>query len=118
MTAVLAFLLAGSTFLSAGLNRYGVAERRNVTFEKPVRVGDTLLPPGRYQVSHLMSGDSHMMLFQQSGVEMPAQAEVKCSLIHLHKKAVATRAIFTLNESRERVLQILVFKGDRAQHEF
>ena len=118
VTEILAFLLVSSALLNAGLDRYGVEERRKLTFENPVRVGDTLLPSGHYEVLHLMSGDSHFMLFKQLGVEKPAEAEVKCNLITLHHKAVATRTIFTLNAANQRVLQILVFKGDRAQHEF
>ncbi len=115
---IAAFVSANSPLLTAGLNQYGVADRREITFENPVRVGDVLLPSGNYEVLHIMDAETHVMLFSQLNVNSPAQARVPCHLVPLHEKATLTRQVYTLNPANERVLQILVFKGDRAQHEF
>jgi hypothetical protein len=107
-----------SPLVAAERNMYGVANRRDVRFETPVRIAEGVLPPGKYRVVHTMSADSHIMVFTQLGVAHGAQLRATCHLVPLNRKADKNRQIYIMNSASERVLTILVFKGDRAQHEF
>ena len=111
-------VLGTSLILSAGQNKYGVSDTRQLTFENPMRVGDALLPKGEYQVQHTMDGENHIMVFKQLRVSKPAEAHVKCQLVPLQAKAVTTEKTYVLNAAKERVLQSLVFRGDTAKHVF
>jgi hypothetical protein len=80
-------------------------------------VGEVLLPKGEYEVRHTMEAETHIMLFKQLGGKM-AEARVKCNLVQLKQKADRDQVGYTLNSANERVLQMLIFSGDTAQHEF
>lgn len=119
VTAVVAICVFGLTLLaSAGQNKFGIADNRTITFADPTRVGDVLLPTGDYQVKHTMDGQNHIMVFRQLHTGKPAEARVKCQLVDLKSKAKHTEQIYVLNAANERVLHILVFEGDTAQHVF
>ena len=119
IVAVVAVCVLGtSLLLSAGQNKFGVMDSRQITFDNPMRVGDVLLPSGEYQVLHTMDGDNHVMVFKQLRTKKPAEAHVKCQLIPLEAKADQTQKVYVLNASNERVLTTLVFRGDKAKHVF
>ena len=118
VTIIAVCVLGTSLILSAGQNKFGVMDSRQVTFDNPMRVGDVLLPSGEYQVLHTMQGETHLMVFKQLRTKKPAEAKVKCQLIPLEAKADQTQKIYILNASNERVLQSLVFRGDKAKHVF
>jgi hypothetical protein len=107
-----------SVLMNAGQNQFGVADTRQITFDNPIWVGDTLLPVGNYQVLHTMEGGTHIMVFKQQGGKKPVEARVKCQLVPLAEKAVQTEKIYTYNAKNERVLQMLIFRGDTAKHQF
>jgi hypothetical protein len=109
-------VLGLSVLAGAGQNQFGVADVRQVRFDNPIWVGETLLPSGNYKVLHTMQGDTHIMVFQQkSGKE---EVRVKCTLAPLQAKAERTETAYTLNDKNERVLHGLTFKGDNATHQF
>jgi hypothetical protein len=109
-------VLGLSVLAGAGQNQFGVADVRQVRFDNPIWVGETLLPSGNYKVLHTMQGDTHIMVFQQkSGKE---EVRVKCTLVPLQAKAERTETAYTLNDKNERVLHGLTFKGDNATHQF
>jgi hypothetical protein len=117
--AVLAVcVLALGSLLLASQNKFGVADTRQVTFSDPIYVGNVLLPKGDYEVKHTMQGETHIMVFRQLHVKTPVEAEVKCSLVPLQKKADQTATYYTHNDKQEHVLSELVFKGDSAKHVF
>jgi len=111
-------VFALSVLANAKQNQFGVADEREVIFSTPIRVGGTLLPQGNYRVLHTMQGSDHIMVFEQTGVKNPSTAKVKCQLTPLTVKAQEGRQTYTINAQHERVLQSLVFRGDRAQHNF
>jgi len=112
-------VLALVVLAGAAQNKFGVADVRHVTFAEPMRVGDVLLPKGEYEVQHTMQGADHIMIFRQMNTKgQPAEAHVKCQLVPLPKKADQTEQQFALNSAKERVLHVLVFQGDTAQHVF
>jgi len=119
VVAIVAMCVLGLSLLaSAGENKFGVADTRNITFSGPMRVGDTLLPQGDYQVLHIMEGNHHIMIFKQQHSKRPAEARVQCQLVPLPKKAERTETSYVLNAANEQVLHSLIFKGDSAQHVF
>ena len=119
VVAVVAMCVLGLSLLArASENKFGVADSSRITFFDPIRVGDTLLPSGEYQVLHTMDGDHHVMVFKQLNSKRPAEARVQCQLVPLQKKADRTETGYTLNAANERVLHTLIFRGDSAQHVF
>jgi hypothetical protein len=111
-------VLTLATLASAGQNKFGVADSRNLTLTSPTRVGDTMLPQGEYRVLHTMEGENHIMVFKQLNTSKPVEARVKCNLVSLNKRAEENQTTYVLNAANERVLHSLVFKGDSAEHVF
>ena len=111
-------ILGLSVLAGAGQNQFGVADSHNINFSSPMRVGDVLLPQGEYQVLHTMEGPEHVMVFKQLNTKKPAEARVKCELKALSMRAKRNEQTYVLNASNERVLHVLVFRGDSAQHVF
>jgi hypothetical protein len=118
MLTIAVCVLGLSVLASAGQNQFGVADTRQIRFDNPTWVGDTLLPSGNYQVLHTMQGDIHIMVFEQKGGRKPAEVRVKCMLVPLQAKASRTETMYILNDKNERVLQALTFQGDSARHQF
>jgi hypothetical protein len=111
-------VLAMASVMLATQNQYGVADIRQVTFNEPIYVGNALLPAGQYEVKHTMQGETHIMVFKQLHVKSPAEAQVKCNLVPLEKKAEQTATFYTHNDQQKHVLSALEFKGDTAKHVF
>jgi hypothetical protein len=114
--ATICFLL--SVFAGAGQNPMGIADTYRVSFSERVWVANTVLPQGNYEIRHIMEGQDHIMVFRQLGVRKPAEVRAKCQLVSLSAKAGESQKIYTMNAANERVLQELIFKGDRAKHVF
>jgi hypothetical protein len=104
--------------VSAAENQLGIADSYRVNFTEKVRVADTLLPQGNYEIRHVMEGSDHIMVFRQMGTKKPVEVRAKCTLIPLGAKADQDQKIYVLNAANERVLHEMVFKGDRAKHVF
>lgn len=113
-----AIVLLILTAVALAANQLGIADKRQVTFYDPVRVGETMLPAGEYTVIHQMQGTDHVMVFTQMGKKKAAEAKVKCTMVPLDKPAVNTEFGFKTNAANERLLTRMVFKGDRAVHQF
>lgn len=107
-----------ASFAFAGQNSMGISDTYRVNFAQNVRVADTVLPQGAYEIRHVMDGDNHIMVFHQLGVRKPVEVRAKCTLVPLSEKAKDSQKIYTENAANEWVLQELVFKGDRAKHVF
>ena len=99
-------------------NQLGIADKYQVTFSEKVRVADTLLPQGNYEIRHVMEGADHIMVFRQLGTKKPVEVRAKCTLVPLGAKANDDQKMYVLNAANERVLQELIFKGDRSKHVF
>jgi len=104
--------------VSAAENQMGIRDIYKVSFSEKVRVADTLLPKGDYEIRHVMEGSDHIMVFRQLGVKKPVEVRAKCTLVPLGAKADRDEKIYVLNAANERVLQELIFKGDQARHVF
>jgi hypothetical protein len=115
---ILVLVITSGVFVSAGTNQMGVADSYRVSFSEPVRVADTLLPRGDYEIRHVMEGQDHFMVFHQLRTSKPVEVRAKCTLVPLTEKAPDSQKIYELNAANERVLHELIFKGDRAKHVF
>ena len=115
--AVLA-LVCISGLAVAELNKFGVADVQKVTFTDPMKVGDVVLPKGEYKVLHTMDGENHIMVFTQLRATKPAEARVKCQLVPLQEKAKRTQLLYNQDASNTRILQEVIFSGDKAKHVF
>jgi hypothetical protein len=104
--------------VSAAENQLAIRDNYQVNFSEKVRVADTLLPQGNYEIRHVMEGSDHVMVFRQLGTKKPIEVRAKCTLVPLGAKATRDEKIYTLNAANERVLHELVFKGDLASHMF
>ncbi|HKM48004.1 MAG TPA: hypothetical protein VJX69_10470 [Terriglobales bacterium] len=104
--------------VAAAENQMGIQDSYKVNFSEKVRVADTLLPSGDYEIRHVMEGSNHIMVFTQLGTKKPVEVRAKCTLVPLSVKADKSEKTYTLNAANERVLQELTFKGDRAKHVF
>jgi hypothetical protein len=104
--------------VSVAENQMGIQDSYRVNFSEKVRVADTVLPKGDYEIRHVMEGSNHIMVFTQLGTKKPVEVRAKCTLVPLSVKADKSERTYTLNAANERVLQELVFKGDRAKHVF
>jgi len=104
--------------VSVAENQLGIADTYRVSFSEKVRVADTLLPKGDYEIRHVMEGSDHIMVFRQQGTKKPVEVRAKCTLVSLGARADKDEKIYILNAANERVLQELVFKGDSAKHVF
>ncbi|MGA3091215.1 MAG: hypothetical protein ABSD75_21615 [Terriglobales bacterium] len=115
LTLLCVFMLSS---VLAAENQMGIADSYRVNFVEKFRVADTMLPQGTYQIRHVMEGSDHIMVFRQLGKKNPIEVRAKCTLVPLDEKAVKDERIYELNAANERVLQQLIFKGDRAKHVF
>src|ERR1700693_1133248 len=104
--------------VSAAKNKLAVANTYQVNFSENVRVADTLLPKGDYEIRHVMEGSNHIMVFRQLGTKKPAEVRAKCTLVPLSAKASESQTFYVLDAANQRVLQELVFKGEDARHVF
>lgn len=109
-------LLLGAAF--AAPNAMGISDRYQVNFSEKLRVANTLIPAGNYEIRHVMEGDNHIMVFRQIGVKNPVEIRAKCTLVTLPKKAAENQTIYEVNAANERVLHELIFRGDLAKHVF
>jgi hypothetical protein len=116
MVIVMCIFILGA--VAAAENKLAIAHTYQVKFSEDVRVADTLLPKGDYEIRHVMEGSDHIMVFRQLGTKKPAEVRAKCTLVPLSEKASESQTIYVLNAANQRVLQELVFKGEDAKHVF
>jgi hypothetical protein len=104
--------------VSAAENKLAIADTYKVNFSEQVRVADTLLPKGNYEIRHVMEGSNHIMVFRQLGTKKPVEVRAKCTLVPLSAKASESQTVYVLDAANQRVLQELVFRGEGAKHVF
>jgi len=110
-------VLALASLAAAAGENLGIRDMYRITFVAPVHVGTDLLPAGEYKILHTMVGQDHIMVFQPVGGKRP-EVKVKCTLVPLAQKAQKDQTVYLLNAANERVLQELIFRGDKAKHVF
>lgn len=109
-------VLALGMMVVAKTNSMGIKDVSHATFNEPVRVGAIVLPAGDYTIRHTMEGETHVMVFQKD--HSKDQFKIKCTLVPLSQTAQQDQTIYKVNAQNEKVLQELVFRGDKAKHVF
>jgi hypothetical protein len=104
-----------SVMAVAADNNLGIKEVNRVKFDTAVRIGSVSLPAGEYVVRHTMQGDEHVMVFQRQISNN--EFKVKCTLVPLAQKASQTQTVYEI-AGNERIVQEMVFRGDKAKHVF
>lgn len=103
------------------------AKRVDIQLLRPLRVGETILPPGRYVVRHCAASDGHVLVFRQRearrtatytylGRVGPEVARIPCHLVPLSEAADRTAVYTTLNRDGTAELRRLTIRGERVQH--
>jgi hypothetical protein len=115
MVAVIAaVLLVSCMTVMASTNSMGIAEKQTISFSAPTMIGGTVLPAGNYNVTHQMTGQTHVMLFKSTNGKIEAKSN--CNLVPLKAKADHTSQRYTTNANNEHILQEITFEGDKASH--
>jgi len=114
VVAIATVLLVSCTAMTANTNPMGIADKQTINFSAPTMVGSTLLPAGKYTVTHQMSGQTHVMLFTSTNGKFEAKSN--CNLVPLKAKAERTSQRYTTNAKDEHILQEITFEGDKATH--
>lgn len=119
LVSLLCLFILTSTLVSAG-TMPKIADRQNITFNKPMVLGATELPAGTYTVLHQMQGAEHYMIFRQNDVrkDKAIEVKVKCNLVPLAAKAKRTEQRYISNAKNQNVLTEVTFAGDEAKHVF
>ncbi|MBI2677384.1 MAG: hypothetical protein HYX28_01235 [Candidatus Koribacter versatilis] len=89
---------------------------KDLELTQTARVGTTVLPAGKYRVTHEMEGSTHIMVFKLES-KAKTSFRVPCTLQPLAAKARGDEQHFR-TEGKEHVLIALVFAGDRVKHSF
>ena len=66
---VLCFGMLSSVLIAE--NSMGISDKYQVSFVEKVRVADTVLPKGNYEIRHVMEGSDHIMIFRQLNTRKP-----------------------------------------------
>ena len=103
-----------------------VGKKGEVHFTSPVKVGDTVLKPGMYQVQHVEEGGNHVFVFRE--MSMPAGykmsntpvgkevARIKCRIEPATKKVSNTKIIFRTNAAGEKEISEVQVAGEAFRH--
>jgi hypothetical protein len=65
VTLILSLAVLQAPAFAQEATRSGVVSKSKLHIYSSVRVGDTLLKAGMYQVQHVMEGDNHMLIFNE-----------------------------------------------------
>ena len=112
----LALLMVSVAALAADTKALGVGKTRSITFIEDVKVGNTVLKAGDYQVRHEMDGNNHVLVFR-SVDHGKAKARVNCTMVELPQKADQTLIMFDKGPSGEKVLSGITFRGESYRHQ-
>jgi uncharacterized membrane protein len=114
------------TFAQTGMHSTG--RTGDIRLESKVKVGDTILQPGRYRVQHVQQGEEHFMVFRElelpAGYRMFAEwpgkevARVKCSVEPVETAVRKTNAVLRTGNSSSQTLREIYVRGEHVKHVF
>ncbi len=130
MTTVIAFILAigafGSQLFAQQTNDLMVGKTGKLHIGSSVRVGNTSLKPGMYQVQHVTEGEAHLIVFrtikmgyksnmgnQALGQEV---ARVKCRIEPVGQRWKHTKLHLERSGSGEKVVREVQIAGEDVLH--
>ena len=99
-------------------NQMGIADRYQVNFSQNVRVADTLLPKGEYEIRHEMQGSDKIMVPETGDEEAGGTAsEVHAGPVE-RESDLEREGFHPQRGQRRSSTGTRVQKGDRAKHVF
>ncbi len=107
------------TQVQAPAHRTAGSQPAEVTFYHEVTVGGRTLRPGRYQVQHITSGNSHFVRFTPAGASETGYrpVEVPCTLEPVEHTVNRTLPRLRVEDGGLTLVK-LYFAGERAAHAF
>jgi hypothetical protein len=88
---------------------------KTVQFSTDVLVSGVLLKPGDYNVTHVMEGSKHILVFKDN-LKRKEMVRAECTMKLLEKSAEADRIAYVVNAQGVRELKELNFRGDKILH--
>ncbi|MBI4454379.1 MAG: hypothetical protein HY644_00600 [Acidobacteria bacterium] len=125
-----ALILALIDFTAAPLAQQAstpaTGKKEQIILTSEVRVGDTLLKPGDYQIQHVFEGKDHVMVFTElvgprsylSPRPGKEAARAKCTFGATDKRIEHTQVSLGLNSSGQTVIKKISIKGEQTEHLF
>ena len=105
-----------------------IGKKGVMPIDTPVRVGDTLLKPGNYQIQHVMEGQDHVIVFKKLLHARPPEyvetasekgtVRLKCRVEPLGEKAKYGLIRFGKNAAGERTVEEVQIQGENVKHVF
>lgn len=115
-------LLAGITYVFAESSPHQqmqmgqqlkIGKTGTIIFSEPHKLGHVLLPAGKYQMSHRIAGEDHLVQFKR--IDGRGFGEIKCKVEPLNQK-VSDTAITVANEGGTlRIIRIEI-AGENVAH--
>ena len=94
-----------------------VGENNEITFETPVKVGQTVLPPGTYRFEHVVESDHHVIKLTPTLMSKDShEVTVQCKLESVGKSAKYTELHFA--PGKIKTLHYVLVAGESARHRF
>lgn len=91
-----------------------VGKKGEITLSSPLRVGETMLKPGKYVFQHVVEGDDHVLVFKTATGQEAAR--LKCRLESLGEKAKETALYTRAGDGGERILDAVRVQGEDVKH--
>ena len=91
-----------------------VGKKGEMTLSSALRVGETMLKPGKYVFQHVVEGADHVLVFKTATGQEAAR--LKCRLEPLGKKAQQTAMYTRAGDGGERVLEAVKVRGEDGKH--
>ncbi|HZS10498.1 MAG TPA: hypothetical protein VFD58_37060 [Blastocatellia bacterium] len=105
-----------------------VGQKGTVHFTEKVKVGDTILNPGMYQVQHVAEGGDHVIIFKEVGMAAGYKmgntpvgkevARVRCNVEPVAKAATNTKVTLRKNAAGEKEVAEVQVAGEAFKHLF
>jgi hypothetical protein len=95
-----------------------VGQNNEITFETPVKVGKTVLPPGTYRFEHVVESDHHIIKLTPTSMSKDShEVAVQCKLESVGKPAKYTELHFAPGKQFKSLNYVLV-AGESDRHRF
>lgn len=91
-----------------------VGKKGEMTLSSVLRVGETMLKPGKYVFQHVIEGSDHVLVFKTAAGKEAAR--VKCRLESLGEKAKETALYARAGDGGESILDAVRVKGEDVKH--
>ncbi len=108
-------LLVGVTAAATG---QAAAKVRQVMFFDPVRIAGISFPADTYQVTEVVEGQDHVLVFASTTAKKRREYRVKCQVKPLPARSTYSEQRFVEDNAGKRTITSLVFEGDDVEYVF